>query len=240
MTRERILLFIKLIKRGINLASYKQKSDGKGSLKLIQTLVNDYKQVFNSKLSDFINEQIQWVSPLKTEEYAEYRDKKFLEQLNITKVANELLEFWPRNGPQWDALGKFGENGVLLVEAKANIPELASPPSSAVNPLSKQLITTSLNETKKYIGVALDTDWTGSYYQYLNRLAHLYFLRVQQGIPEYLVMVYFIGDQTVDGPSTQKQWGTAIERMHKTLGIPENHRLKPYIIDIFIHVAELR
>lgn len=240
MIRGRISLFIKLIKRGIYLGKYKQKGNSKGSQKLIQILVNDYEQVFNSKLSGFINERISWVSPLKTDKYAEYRDKDFLEMLNLAKLAHELLEFWPRNGPQWDALGKFGENGVLLVEAKANIPELASPPSSAVNPISQQLITKSLNETKKYIGVKPDIDWTGTYYQYLNRLAHLYFLRVCHDIPAYLVMVYFIGDTTVDGPSSQKQWETAIEKMHKTLGIPENHPLGPYIIDMFIHVDELR
>lgn len=63
-----------------------------------------------------------WVSPLKKDEYAVYRDRKFLEQLKLNaEVVDNLTEFWPRNGPQWDSLGKFGENGVLLVEAKANL-----------------------------------------------------------------------------------------------------------------------
>ena len=48
-------------------------------------------------------------------------------------------------------IGKFGENGVLLVEAKANLPELESPPSSAKSPISRQLIAKSLEETKAYI-----------------------------------------------------------------------------------------
>ena len=131
MTKTRMLLFIKFIKRGIHMGRYKQKSNGKGSLKLIQTLVNEYSHVLNSKLSHITGEQITWVSPLESDEYAEYRDTAFLEKLEVdAEVVKKLKDFWPRNGPQWDALGKFGDNGVLLVEAKANLPELVSPPSS--------------------------------------------------------------------------------------------------------------
>ena len=219
---------------------YKQKSDGKGSLKLIQTLVNEYKHVLNRKLSHLTSEPISWVSPLDTDEYAEYRDRTFLEKLDVdVEVTNKLIDFWPKNGPQWDALGVFGQDGVLLIEAKANLPELESPPSSATSPLSQQLIAQSLEETKAYIGAAPDANWTGAYYQYLNRLAHLYFLRVLHEVPAYLVMIYFIGDKTVAGPTSQERWKSAIERMHLTLGIPNKHPLEPYILDLFIHINEL-
>lgn len=220
---------------------YKQKSNGKGSLKLIQTLVNEYSYVLNCKLSYITDKQVTWVSPLESDEYAEYRDAEFLEKLGVdAEVENQLNDFWPRNGPQWDALGKFRDNGALLVEAKANLPELESSPSSAINPISRQLIAQSLEKTKKYIGANVDADWSGRYYQYLNRIAHLYFLRVLHDVPAYLVMIYFIGDVSVDGPNSQKEWKAAIKRMHQALGIQNNHPLEPYILETFIHVNELK
>lgn len=52
-------------------------------------------------------------------------------------------------------------------------------------------------------------------------------------------MIYFIGDKTMDGPTSQDQWESAIERMHQALGIPENHPLERYILNLFIDVDEL-
>ena len=219
---------------------YRQKSNGKGSLKLIQTLVNEYSHVFNSKLAHITGEQITWISPLESDEYAEYRDTAFLEKLKVnTEAVEKLKDFWPRNGPQWDALGKFGDNGVLLVEAKANLPELVSPPSSATSPISQQLIAQSLEETKAYIDATPGADWSGIYYQYLNRITHLYFLRVLHNVPAFLVMIYFIGDQSVTSPTSEDEWKVAIQSMHQTLGIPNKHSLDPYILNLFIHVNEL-
>lgn len=196
---------------------YTQKSNGKGSLKLIQTLVNEYQHVLNSKLAHLTSEQISWVSPLASEEYAEYRDRTFLEKLKVDPVViNKLIDFWPRNGPQWDALGKYSDNGVLLVAAKANLPELKSPSRVAKSPQSRQLISQSLEATKAYIGAQPDADWTSIYYQYVNRLAHLYFLRVLHDIPAYLIMIYFIGDETVVGaPTSQEQWRLQLKECTK-------------------------
>ena len=163
-----------------------------------------------------------------------------MEKLKVNAEAVEKLkDFWPRNGPQWDALGKFGDNGILLVEAKANLPELVSPPSSATSPKSRQLIAQSFEDTRKYIGSNPGADWSGTYYQYLNRISHLYFLRVLYNVPAFLVMIYFIGDQSVTGPTSQEEWNAAIQRMNQTLGIPNKHSLDPYILNLFIHVNEL-
>ncbi|WP_026691840.1 hypothetical protein [Peribacillus kribbensis] len=107
---------------------YKQRSDGKGSLKLIQTLINEHVHVINKKLSLVTDENIIWVSPLEKDEYAEYSDVDFIERVALDgKVASKLKEFWPTNGPRWDALAKYGENGVFIIEAKANLKELISP-----------------------------------------------------------------------------------------------------------------
>ena len=116
---------------------YKQKPNGKGSLKLIQTLINDYPHVLNSKLPMVGRIEKPWVSPLKEDEYAEYRDKDFITRLKIEdQLSLKLEEFWPKHGPQWDALGKTVNNEVLLVEAKANLSKLQSSASAARNEFS--------------------------------------------------------------------------------------------------------
>jgi len=64
---------------------------------------------------------------LKDDKFAEYRDRAFLERIGLDELSEELQKFWPKNGPQWDALGRTSdEKAVILVEAKANVPELVS------------------------------------------------------------------------------------------------------------------
>ena len=41
------------------------------------------------------------------------------------------------------------------------------------------------------------TDWSHCFYQYANRLAHLYLLRESNGLDAFLVFVYFVDDRTV-------------------------------------------
>ena len=58
---------------------------------------------------------IDWKSPLKADDYAEYRDEDFLRKLRIlNKIKYSLSVFWPNNGPQWDALG-VSEDEIILV-----------------------------------------------------------------------------------------------------------------------------
>ena len=37
-------------------------------------------------------------------------------------------------------------------------------------------------------------DWSGTFYQYANRLAHLYLLHELNDVDAWLVFVYFVGD----------------------------------------------
>jgi hypothetical protein len=46
----------------------------------------------------------------------------------------------------------------------------------------------------------------------MNRLAHLYFLCELNGVPAFLVFVYFVNDQEMQGPTTKKEWQTETER----------------------------
>ena len=58
-------------------------------------------------------------------------------------------------------------------------------------------------------------------------------------IPAYLIFIYFIGDESVNGPKTKEEWLAAIQVMEKCLGLGR-HKLKKYMADIFIDVKELK
>lgn len=219
-----------------------QKSDGRGSLKDIQILVNKNQHIIDNllKLSfdDLANQQIIWTSPIEQDDYAEYRDNDFLLKVGLNPIEIRLDNFWPNRGPQWDALAKTTNGHVILVEAKANIPEVVSPATGA-GETSKTIIDKSLNETKAFLKLTNNIDWSGKFYQYTNRLAHLYFLREKCNKQTFLVNIYFIGDDTVSGPKTKQEWDGALQVLHTYLGL-SRHKLSKYMVDIFIDVNDLK
>ena len=217
-----------------------QKSDVKGSLKDIQRLINYHPTFINCLLKQKVSElkdcNIEWLSPIKEDDYSEYRDEDFIKILGVS-LTKDLTDFWPKGGPQWDGLGKT-DNGIkILLEAKANIPEIVSPGTKA-SPSSKNLILKSLSETKKYLNIVNSVDWSGKFYQYTNRLAHLYFLRQLNNIQAYLVNIYFINDKEVGGPSCKKEWLAALQVMKTYLGIGK-HKLSKYMVDLYIDIEDL-
>jgi len=90
------------------------------------------------------------------------------------------------------------------------------------------------------LSVSDSIDWTGTFYQYVNRIAHLYYLREKNKIKAYLLFIYFINDVSVNGPKTKDEWLGAIQTMECYLGLAKKHKLKKYIHDIFIDVSDLR
>jgi len=221
---------------------YPQDSDSHGSLKDLQVAINKKKKYLDTEISKVIGKQmkIDWKSPLQSDDYAEYRDEDFLRRLEISnnKMGYPLSNFWPDYGPQWDALGISG-NEIILVEAKANIPEMVSPGTGAKNPQSVKKIRNSLDEVKKYLNINKSIDWTGTFYQYVNRIAHLYYLREKNEIKAHLLFIYFINDITVNGPKTKDEWLGAIQTMECYLGLAKKHKLRKYIHDIFIDVKKI-
>jgi len=93
---------------------------------------------------------------------------------------------------------------------------------------------------KKFFGVQAIADWSGQYYQYANRLAHLYLLRELNKIPTYLIFVYFLNDVEVQGPTSRAEWQDMIRVLHTHLGLQEHHKLSAYVLDVFIDVNELK
>lgn len=125
------------------------------------------------------------------------------------------------------------------MEAKANLKELKSPGTKA-GEQSLALIRQTLDEVKDGLGIGVQFDWTKTYYQYANRVAHLYYLRELNGIKAFLINVYFIGDQSVKGPSSVAEWQIAIRRMKKMLGLDYPNILQPYMYDLFIDVQTMK
>ena len=149
-----------------------------------------------------------------------------------------MHNFWPARGPQWDALGKT-DNGIILIEAKANIPEFISPACGA-SANSLERIRSSLKETQQYMGINPEYDWTNKYYQYTNRLAHLYFFSVVNEIPTKLVFVDFVGASEVNGPKFIEEWQAATTVAESILGITKNHKLRKNLTHIYIDINETK
>ena len=77
-----------------------QKTGLRGSLKWIQRAVNEHPDVLNAAIG---LGEVEWLSPLGSDEYAEYRDGSFLERCGVKHLSSDLEAFWPQRGPQWDA-----------------------------------------------------------------------------------------------------------------------------------------
>ena len=81
------------------------------------------------------------------------------------------------------------------------------------------MIRSSLDKTAGFFGAKTSCDWSGTFYQYANRLAHLYLLNELNEIDSWLVFVYFVGDEDVRGPKSEAEWQAAIEVLHGALGL---------------------
>ena len=96
------------------------------------------------------------------------------------------------------------------------------------------MIIRSLEETKVFLKVRPNIDWSGTFYQYTN----LYLLRILNGIDSYLVFVYFLNDDEVEGPKLVQEWQAGIRVLEAALGL-RTHELSRFILEIFIDVREL-
>ena len=209
-----------------------------GSQKDLQLLANQHQDIFNRELSKILDKtiELEWLSPLKDDDYAEYVDQDFINRLDInSQIIKPLKEFWPNGGANWDGLAKDNET-IFLIEAKAHISEQMIDSTGATSMESINLIKKSLGETKSFLDVKSDVSWCkDNYYQYANRIAYLYYLREINKIDAHLLFIYFLNDKTVtEKAETKEDWEKAINEVYKKLELEKSNKFSDYIHHIFI------
>ena len=177
--------------------------------------------------------RIEWLSPLESDHYREYRNFPFLQHLGLEDSAGQLAAYWPRLGPCWDGLGlvrglKESRRGILLLEAYSNVGEVECLGCRA-SAASMHLIFEAFRETREWLGAEETPAWLGPLYQTANRLAHLHFLRNRLGVPTWLVQVYFLNDPI--GPESRADWLPVIAGVQARLGLRSR---PPFTLDIFL------
>ena len=176
---------------------------------------------------------------MKHDDYAEYRDAAFLKQIGLIELREALSQFWPKNGPQWGALGKTSDDkAYVLIEAKANVAEIVSS-CSAKDKKSLTIISKRLAETQRWLNCRKSfIDWKNGFYQYANRLAHLYFLREKAQKEAYLVFLYFVDDST-HIPTSLDAWHSALKLQKQLMGLSSGS-LSDKVIELFINTNEIK
>ncbi len=209
----------------------------KGSQKWLQRAVNECPDLLNNLIAQQLAlnpSVIKWLSPMQSDCYAEYSDQDFLDLLGLKLDCCPLKQFWPNGGPRWDGLAKANDDRILLIEAKARIGEMRSGGSKASSSDSVKKIDCSLKQTQHFLCADEPVDWVKSrYYQYANRLAHLYLLAQLNGIDAYLVLFYFLNDVEIKGPKRRREWEQAVQEQDAALGLPDVHRLSSRVIHLY-------
>jgi hypothetical protein len=216
--------------------------DARGSRRWIREAVNRHRDLLDDAIRDGMalppTQRIQWRSPLAADGYREYRDAEALRRLDVQTLRSPLKEFWPDRGPVWDALARTSTGALFFIEAKAHVRELVSPPSRATAQSLKK-IERALSEVRTALAPSSQAPWAGTFYQYTNRLAFLYFLRQKNGLNAHLVFLNFVNAEDIQGPSSPEAWDAAYTVVHGALGLPERHSLSPFVHHIAIDVAGL-
>ena len=201
-----------------------------GSQRQIQSYVNEASlrpsldDALRREFSTLDDEDIEWRAPLRETRYAEPKDDSFWPAIDRPDLREECGEWWPRGGPQWDAvaLGRADDRDptVVLVEAKANVAELSGGDMSATDPRSVALIDAALRATIERLGATADLSrWKSSYYQLANRLAWTVWLR-QHDVDALFAHVLFEGDSSNISDSAD-ELQSAVDAAHLWLGLAD-------------------
>lgn len=167
----------------------------------------------------------EWRSPLAGDAYAEPRDATFWPAIDQPQLAERCAAWWPaRGGPSWDAIALAhrpnAAPAVVLVEAKANVPELTGGDLAATSSVSLAAIRSALNEARERLGATGDVEaWTGPYYQLANRLAWTMWLRAHD-VDAVFAHVLFEHDRSHQAASAD-ELTAAVHAAHAMLGVPD-------------------
>lgn len=169
-------------------------------------------------------------------------ERKGLDFVDDPALQAAWRAWWPqgRGIHSWDAVARCrvgGEESWLLVEAKANLEELASD-CQAKPAGGRAQIEAALAEVKGALGADASRDWLRGHYQHANRIAALHFL-VSHGVAARLLYVYFSGDRTPNRscPTDTAGWSAALERERAHLGIPAEHPLRTHLHALHLPVV---
>lgn len=215
-----------------------------GSQLQIQIFVNRYPEELSQSLLEALpslaeqNPSIRWVSPLESGGFVEYQDEAFLAAVGYSHVTESLCAFWPKGGPSWDALAVAdlgGDTGIVMVAAKSHPPEVYGRGCRASR-RSRARIENALLETKRWLGVREDADWTGPLYPCASRLAHLYFFRESIGVSAWLANVYFLFDPYL--PTSMEEWHITLRQVRAEMGLTDI--TVPYATDVFLPSKDRR
>lgn len=213
-----------------------------GSQRWLQVAVNRKPELLLSALrrSGAIQSgtSVTWLSRLEADEFREYRGRDALEKAGITNFKRSLKSFWPARGPVWDAIGLTSSGSTLFIEAKAHIPEAASPGTKA-SPISRALIDQSLVEARRFYAPRATAVWSNLFYQYANRLAHQYFLKQLNEIESILIFLYFLNADDMLGPMSEQEWHGAVRLIHAVLGVPKDLN-RHGVFDVFLDARLLQ
>lgn len=181
------------------------------------------------KIKVFRNKEIEWLDfkfsgkNIILQQDEEYKGVEFL---NNTYLSKKFATYWPSKGnvQNWDAVGIIKNdqgNEWILVEAKANIPEIESD-CGASSQNSLNMIDNAFLKTISFLNINSKTplNWRKNYYQFCNRLALLKFL-LDEGIDAYLLFIYFYGDTNPNHkcPQIKQDWDNELNKMYNHVGI---------------------
>jgi hypothetical protein len=207
----------------------------------LRVAVNERTDVLNFHVRQTLhlaaNDPIEWLSPIAEDAFAEYYDEAFLERLKVAPILTPLHEFWPESGPRWDGLARTQSGKLIIVEAKAYVEEAVDFKSKAGDASLKR-IRAALTSAKGAFRAAADANWEEPFYQYANRLAHLYYLRSLNRCDAYLLFLCFADAPDVPTPSTTQEWQGAIRTIEKALGLG-THPYRPYIGHLILNIPEM-
>lgn len=219
------------------MARIQQKAGGKGSQKWLQIAVEQAPAALQPARLPALD----WLSPRAADAHAEYMDGDFLRRLGLPGLVPSLAAFWPVGGPRWDGLARAGK-AVVLVEAKAHLREALSTPCAATAPASRARIAAALAAAKAGLGADERSDWMRCFYQYANRLAHLWWLH-RQGVAAHLLLVGFVGDRMVGraggGPDRGSEWQALYLAADHALGLSAAHPMARFIHHVHPDVTTL-
>jgi hypothetical protein len=234
----------------------------KGSMRHICWYVNEASAILNAalfgsswSLAAAAAADPTWISPLADEDYEECWNERFLERLDLlASHLDAFHEFWPfkawvngkvnwQGTPHWDALArvplKDGRRGAIMVEAKAHRGELVKPKDrSGAKPDSLEKIRKSFAEVRDFYEIKQGVPpWETRYYQFCNRLTHLWWMNKPADVPTWLVWVLIVDDPVWPDRMTAPEWHEAFQAIKGEVGLYTGHRLEDRISVVYLPAA---